>query len=153
MTSPLGEAALHYHSQGLRIFPLAPNANVPYKTGSQGYKLFKNAKAEGLTEAEIRSFWADNKKANIGLWTGNKSGLSAIDIDVDEFGDGNARLAELVANTQIPRGAKHYFHAFDDGSVKVYWKSHRKEHRWVPVNFGRSGSNGVTWEAIVKHYL
>lgn len=371
MTSPLGEAALHYHFQGLRIFPLVPNQKAPYLTGTQGYKLYKRAKAEGLTEAEVRSFWADNEKANIGLWPGNKSGLSAIDIDVDEFGDGNTRLAELGAehgfnvldgsalvvlspssaaggrhlywrytarlpelfnrksyrpddirhgygfdirnghegyivlppsttedgfyrfengmgptafgqsllkrfpyegpwfsllvvrnrkkgrksskpdywqrkvkrqikeaqplydalnefldkygeyrakdkhgktiikkgvkqtleklvdslkkkriltmengivlakppghllhwypldfrncilvsemedaiNAQIPRGAKHHFHTFDDGSVKVYWKSHRKEPRWIPVNFGRSGSNGVTWQEIVKRYL
>ena len=60
---------------------------------------------------------------------------------------------EDAINAQIPRGAKHYFHAFDDGSVKVYWKSHRKEHRGVQVNFGRSGSNGVTWQEIIKRYL
>ena len=67
MTSPLGEAALHYHSQGLRIFPLVPNQKAPYLTGTQGYKLCNKAKHEGLTEPEVRSFWTDNEKANIGM--------------------------------------------------------------------------------------
>ena len=76
-------------------------------------------------------------------------------LPLDEVAITRSLLSEMedAINAQIPRGAKHHFHTFDDGSVKVYWKSHRKEHRWVPVNFGRSGSNGVTWEAIVKHYL
>ena len=111
MTSPLGEAAPHYHSQGLRIFPLVPNQKAPYLTGTQGYKLCNKAKHEGLTEPEVRSFWTDNEKANIGLWSGNKSGLSAIDIDVDEFGDGNTRLAEL--------GAEHGFNVLDGSALVV----------------------------------
>ena len=110
-TTSLKEAALHYHSQGLRIFPLPPGTRVPYKEHTLGDKLFKKAKANGLTEADIRSFWDSNPTANIGLFAGTKSGLSAIDIDVDELGDGNVRLAEL--------GEKHGFNVLDGSGLVV----------------------------------
>ena len=136
-SSHLSEAALHYRSQGLRIFPLLPGKRVPFRKGSQGYKLYMLAKTRSLTEAEIRSFWASVPDANIGLWNGAKSDLSAIDIDVDDFGDGNVRLAEL--------GAEHGFNVLDGSALVVLSPSSESggRHlywRWtdnLPKNFNR----------------
>ena len=136
----LKEAALHYHSQGLRIFPLISRAgdsqNKPFGRGSRGYKLYQEAKGDGpgVTEDEIRLFWTNNPTANIGLWTGAQSGLSAIDIDVDEFGDGNIRLAEL--------GARNGFDVLDGSALVVLSPSGGRHLYWqytdrIPDFFNR----------------
>ena len=58
-----------------------------------------------------------------------------------------------AVNALVPRGAKHHFHTFDDGTVRVRWTSHRKgwsEPRWILVNMqGKS----FIWDDIHRDYL
>ena len=76
--------ALHYQSEGLRIFPLVLGAKKPYRIDSWGYRLMLEAKDRLLTPDEIIGFWQKHPEANIGLFAGEASGISIIDVDTNE---------------------------------------------------------------------
>ena len=80
----LEEMAIHYQSQGLRVFPLLPGDKRPYGKGSKGHYFYMSAKERRCTVDEIRDFGGMNPTANIGLFSGPKSGVSVLDIDVSE---------------------------------------------------------------------
>lgn len=77
MPETLGEWALEYARHGFAVFPLAEGTKIPLK-GSHG-------KSDATTdEDQIRQWWADHPKANIGIATGSKShGLIVIDVDTN----------------------------------------------------------------------
>ena len=76
---PMIEAALTYAHNGWLIFPLSPSSKSPLK-GSQGYKdATRDAK-------KIQLWWQRYPTANIGLATGNLSGLIVLDIDLASRG-------------------------------------------------------------------
>jgi len=77
MPETLGEWALEYARHGFAVFPLAEGTKIPLK-GSHG-------KSDATTdEDQIRQWWTDHPKANIGIATGSKShGLIVIDVDTN----------------------------------------------------------------------
>lgn len=76
--------ALHYQSQGLGIFPLVPGTKIPFLAGSKGHRLMLDAKARLLMPDEIIRFWLEHPEANTGMFAGQASGISVIDIDTNE---------------------------------------------------------------------
>lgn len=72
--SNLGRA-LAYIDLGWAVFPLAPNTKIPFK-GSKGFE-------DASTDAEdVKRWWAANPDANIGIATGEASGIVVVDVDV-----------------------------------------------------------------------
>jgi len=112
---PLVEAALAYAQEGWPVFPLA--GKIPYKN-SRGFK-------DATTDREqIKAWWTSRPHANIGLATGQKSGIIVLDVDPPV---GHFSLKELQAhyyplpNTRRSRTANkglHYFFQYpQDGST------------------------------------
>lgn len=85
MRSDLGKAALWYAVQrGWAVFPLKPGDKIPMT--SQGFK-------DATTSAEqIEAWWMDKPNANIGIATGEVSGIVVVDVDGPQ---GEAALAAL----------------------------------------------------------
>jgi Bifunctional DNA primase/polymerase, N-terminal len=86
-TSPLGlprstddlpASALDYAQHGWWVFPLRPRGKVPM--GGRG---FKDATRD---PAEVEDIWKRHPKANIGVRTGQLSGISVLDIDPESGG-------------------------------------------------------------------
>jgi hypothetical protein len=102
----LEEMAIHYQSQGLRVFPLLPGDKRPYGKGSKGHYFYMIAKERISTVDEIRDFWGMNPTANIGLFSGPKSGVSVLDIDVSEDADGFKTLKNEGMDFLIDVGLK-----------------------------------------------
>ena len=68
--------AIGYAKKGWRVFPLKENAKAP--ATSDGFK-------SATTDIEqITKWWEHNPKYNIGIATGQQSGISVIDIDGEE---------------------------------------------------------------------
>src|SRR5207244_2431784 len=86
---PLKDAALFYARAGWPVFPLA--GKVPYQfltpdRASHGHK-------DATTNTEqIQTWWSEHPNANIGLPTGEVSGVMVLDMDVPE---GYFHLKEL----------------------------------------------------------
>ncbi|MGZ6280138.1 MAG: bifunctional DNA primase/polymerase [Ktedonobacteraceae bacterium] len=72
---PIVEAAVSYAQNGWPVFPL--HNKIPFKD-SQGYK---DATTD---EQQIQKWWTLHPTANIGLATGEKSGVIVLDIDPPE---------------------------------------------------------------------
>ena len=84
----LGAAALYYASRGWAVFPLVPRDKIPLIGKKQG--------GNGLHDAtsdvdQITQWWTETPEANIGLVTGNASGLVVVDVDGE---NGEAALAQ-----------------------------------------------------------
>lgn len=74
-TPSLAEAALHYARMGFPVFPLS--GKVPYK-GTHGYR-------DATTNlVAVETMWSEHPSANIGLPTGETSGVIVLDMDVPE---------------------------------------------------------------------
>jgi hypothetical protein len=69
----LRDAALHYAAADLPVLPLAPRSKRPLLRGG-----FQSATTDTAT---LRFWWRKTPDANIGLVTGERSGLFALDID------------------------------------------------------------------------
>jgi len=83
---PFVQAALDYANRGWRVFALAPRSKEP-RRGSHGF-------LDATTETDtIRQWWEENPRYNVGIATGNPSGLVVLDIDLRHGGD--ASLYEL----------------------------------------------------------
>jgi Bifunctional DNA primase/polymerase, N-terminal len=104
------EAALDYARRGTPIFPCYPIDKKPLTPHG-----FKDATTD---EAQIRAWWTRWPNAMIGMPTGTKSGMNAIDLDLDPAKglDGRAALDRLTAyhgplpptwETVTPRGGEH----------------------------------------------
>src|SRR5712692_2255941 len=112
---PIVEVAISYAQSGWPVFPLT--GKVPFKD-SQGYK-------DATTDPQtIETLWAHHPTANIGLATGERSGIIVLDIDPP---DGHFRLKELQ-NTYTPlpdtrrsrtanKGLHHFFQYPIDGNT------------------------------------
>ena len=106
---PLSEAAVLYATNGWPVFPL--HGKVPYKD-SHGHK-------EATTDIEqITAWWTLHPGANIGLPTGEPSGVLVLDLDVPE---GYYSLKSLVAEfgslpdtrrSSTANGGLHYFYQY-----------------------------------------
>lgn len=75
----LGAAALYYAVEmGWAVFPLAPHGKVPLIGKAQG--------GNGLLDAstdpdQIWQWWSETPTANVGIATGDRSGLVVVDVD------------------------------------------------------------------------
>lgn len=112
---PLVEAALSYAHISWPVFPL--HGKIPFKN-SRG---FKDATTN---KQQIQTWWTSHPTANIGLATGERSGVIVLDIDPPE---GHFSIKELqtkhapLPDTRRSRTANkglHYFFAYpQDGRV------------------------------------
>lgn len=88
------DAALAYAASGFRVFPLAPRDKVPLLPSAhpEGDPLHGKCRGEcgrdghgchdGTTDtAKIERWWTENPNANVGVSTGNRSGLWVADLD------------------------------------------------------------------------
>jgi hypothetical protein len=79
-TTPLDEAALLYAARGWQVFPIRPRDKTPMIEGGHGWQ---DATTEPST---ILNWWGRWPTANIGVATGERSGLVALDVDLDKGG-------------------------------------------------------------------
>lgn len=74
----LGAASLYYASLGWAVFPLVPKDKIPLLSKAKG----GNGLHDATTDADtITAWWTANPNANIGLATGDKSGVVVVDVD------------------------------------------------------------------------
>lgn len=78
--SPLPEAAMGFAASGVPVFPCVPGQKRPLT----GHGLLDASTDAG----QVRSWWQRWPSANIGLPTGQASGLDVLDIDVRTGGSG-----------------------------------------------------------------
>jgi putative DNA primase/helicase len=103
--------ALAYANMGWDVFPLTPNTKIPLP-GSSG---FKDATKD---KVKIQAWWDRTPDANIGIATGQRSGIVVLDVDVKNGSPGQDSLKRisglhptLIAKT--PTGGWHYVYAYD----------------------------------------
>ncbi len=78
---PLQDAAIYYAQHGWPVFPLA--GKVPYKFLTPGRE--SHGHKDATTDQQIlQTWWREHPKANIGLPTGEVSGVIVLDMDVPE---------------------------------------------------------------------
>jgi len=86
--STLAEAALVYAAAGIPVFPLCPGDKIP--------RVAHGFHAATTDLACIRAWWQEQPEANIGVPTGEASGLIVLDIDPRHGGDASLRHLQRV---------------------------------------------------------
>jgi hypothetical protein len=124
--SNLQAAALTLAQRGLHVFPCAPRGKIP---------LTKHGCLDASAEADqIRAWWDKRPDANIGIATGSKSGVWALDIDGD---DGEASLRDIEQRMKQPLpatvesitggGGRHLFFRLPDADEAPIIKNSAKQ--------------------------
>jgi Bifunctional DNA primase/polymerase, N-terminal len=114
-TIPFVAFALSYARNGWPIFPL--HGKIPFKD-SQGYK-------DATTKPEqIQTWWTTHPTANIGLATGERSGIIVLDIDppeghfsLKELQSSHAPLPETRRSRTGNKGLHFFFQYPNDGNT------------------------------------
>lgn len=114
--SGMGAAALAYARRGVPVFRLRPGTKEPFH-GSRGFY-------DATTDPErIRRWWRESPDANIGIPTGERSGLLVLDVDPAEGGTESLAALEaehegLPATTTVAtgRGGLHRYFVYPVGS-------------------------------------
>jgi len=112
------EAALAYARRGVRVFPLSPGSKMPLIAKRHGGRGLHDATTD---EVQIKAWWSQYPEANIGVATGEGSGLVVLDLDVkpDRGRPGVDSLRELEAKhgelpptltARTPRGGFHLYY-------------------------------------------
>jgi putative DNA primase/helicase len=142
------DRALTHARNGRAVFPLKPGGKVPMP-GSRG---FKDATR---SQARIESWWTKIPKANIGLATGEPSGLLVLDFDDPaalprlevEIGD-----LPVTRRVNTPSGGFHLYFKLPEG-VTVRCRTGlrpgldiRADGGYVVAPGSRNGTAGWTWE-------
>jgi hypothetical protein len=107
------QAALQYAALGWHVFPCAVGQKKPATPHG-----FKDATTD---EATIRRWWTTNPRFNIGLATGEISGIVALDIDPRHYGDmvieaaldEHGPLPDGYYESHTGGGGRHYLFAYD----------------------------------------
>lgn len=110
--------ALAYASIGFAVFPLTPGSKRPI-AGSNGLK-------DATTDITQIGLWWGRQypDANIGIATGERSGIVVLDVDVKHGASGAASLAALIAEHSTlpptpeqttPTGGTHYLFRYAPG--------------------------------------
>jgi hypothetical protein len=116
MSPALGGAALALARKGLRVFPCKERSKEPLILG--------NLKRATTDENIIRSWW-QRYAFNIGIATGQGSGIWVLDVDADK--DGEATLRELEAKfgalpptvEVITGNGRHLYWRWPDNGVEI----------------------------------
>jgi Bifunctional DNA primase/polymerase, N-terminal/Primase C terminal 2 (PriCT-2) len=112
-TTNVVEAALHYAECGLLVFPVPPGSKRSYKSAQ-----YCGGRRWGATRDpdEIEWDWSRWPYANVGIATGDDSGVFVVEIDTlaGHGVDGFAALHKLPAlpltlTAQSPSGSRHYY--------------------------------------------
>lgn len=83
------ETAKYFASMGIHVFPLKKYAKTPAFIGWQ---------IEATTDVNQLEVWFSDEKFNVGLMTGERSGLNVIDVDNKNGVDGRKSLIERYGN-------------------------------------------------------
>lgn len=94
VADPLLEAALALAGAGVRVFPLSPGTKFPAIPKREGGKGLLDATVD---ETQIRAWWDEYPGANVGVATGEGSGVVVLDVDVRAGKVGARSLEELEA--------------------------------------------------------
>src|SRR5215467_10135088 len=106
----LGQAALSILAQGFPVFPVEHQSKKPLVK----WQVYQNKLP---TEEEVKSWWKKWPDANIGMATGELSGLVVVDCDTPEATEQFFQDHPDVANTlqsQTGRGG-HFYFQFEPG--------------------------------------
>ncbi len=90
--APLLKAALEYASRGWYVFPLIPKTKKPLTPRG-----FKDASNDAT---QIQKWWSHHSTANIGIATGEKSGIMVVDVDGEYPSDWPPMPATCTVKTQ-----------------------------------------------------
>lgn len=109
--NPMLASALDYAARGVPVFPLAPGSKIPRKD-SAGFK-------DATTDPEqIRAWWTQEPRANIGMPTGEASGRDAIDEDPRNGGDAGPLCLPPTLTVYTPSGGRHFHYLHPGGYLK-----------------------------------
>lgn len=108
-------AALVYARRGVPVFPLAAGDKIP-RRGSRGFY-------DATTDpGKIREWWGHSPESNIGIPTGEASGILALDVDGDRDGFGSLEALEAAhgklpatATVRTGGGGIHYLYRYPVG--------------------------------------
>ncbi len=97
------KAALHLLKQGRSVIPVGDNKKSLIK-----WEPYQHARAD---EEQIRKWWTQFPHANIGVVTGEKSGMVGLDVDIKNGVDGRKSLGPIptTACVKTPSGGMHYY--------------------------------------------
>ena len=113
------DSALAYAAKGWAVFPLQPGAKAPLTPHG-----FKDASTD---HDQINRWWAEHPNANLGLCTGQASGVIVIDVDRHGSNDGEASLAKLedefgplpaTHQVRTPNDGRHIYFAHADQELR-----------------------------------
>lgn len=109
------EQALACVEQGWAVFPLVPNTKRPLTKNG-----FKDASKSTFA---VRKWWTEYPDANIGLATGEVSGLIVIDVDVKNGAKGRESLGQLkglppTLTVATPSGGWHLYYLNPPGGLR-----------------------------------
>lgn len=115
------DAARIYLQHGLSIIPLAPLSKIPI----EGFDVMEY-RSRLATEEEIQGWWGNDPNMNIGIVTGNLSGIVVIDLDkYDEKYSEEITKEYFGENLECPRvespnGGQHlYFKNPEDANLTI----------------------------------
>lgn len=117
MTAYLLKHALYYAHIHWRVFPVVPKEKKP---------LIKGWRNRATTDKDqIKQWWKDDPDANIGIATGERSGIFVLDVDIDKHGDWSLKGLELLHGampitivSHTGNGGRHLFFAHPGKQVK-----------------------------------
>lgn len=108
----LAAAALAYAEKGIPVFPLKPGDKKPLTEHG-----FKDASTD---PEQIRQWFKQCPRANIGMPTGERSGLVVIDEDPRHGGDAAAlNLPGTTLTAHTAGGGRHFYYLHPGDGVKV----------------------------------
>jgi len=105
------EAALQYLSEGMSVIPLKPNDKRPLLPS---WTELQNA---ALSTHEVKAIWDAEPDANVGIVTGQISGLSVLDIDGKPGAIAIQQASISLPETRVvrtPNGLHYYFQFTED---------------------------------------
>ena len=105
------EAALQYTSEGLSVIPLKPNEKRPLLS------TWTQLQTAAMSTAEVKEVWDAEPEANVGIVTGQVSGLSVLDIDGTPGALAIQAASISLPETRVvrtPNGLHYYFQFTED---------------------------------------
>jgi putative DNA primase/helicase len=109
------EQALAFVELGWAVFPLVPNTKRPLTANG-----FKDASKSAYA---VRKWWETTPDANIGIATGEPSGLAVVDVDVKNGAKGRESLGllkglEPTLTVATPSGGWHMYYLRPEGGLR-----------------------------------